>query len=317
MPNTSKHLEPRNLVAAIQYFSDDELAFAFVMRMRWDDGPVVCPRCGHDESTFIQTRRIWRCKGCKKQFSIKVGTIFEDSPIGFDKWLPAVWLIANAKNSISSHELGRALGVTQKTAWFMLHRIREGMMTPSYRRLSGTVEVDETYVGGVASNMHKWQRNIKIQGRGMVYKTPVQGARERETGEVVAEIIPPGKHYAENVEAWVEPGSTVYTDQFSGYRRLGNKFQHAYVTHGREYVRGEVHVNGIENFWTLLKRALKGTQTHANPEHLHRYVNERVFAYNNCWVEDIDRMRLATSRLMGKRLTWAELTDKSVKALRA
>jgi transposase-like protein len=201
MPSTSKviskHLDPQKLVAAIRYFSDDEQAFAFVMRQRWGDGPVICPRCGHVETTFIKTRKIWRCKNktmCGKQFSIKVGTIFEDSPVGFDKWLPAIWLIANAKYSISSHELGRALGLTQKTAWFMLHRIHEGTMTPSYRRLCGTVEGDETYVGGVAKN--KWQRKIKIQGRGMVYKTPVLGARERATGEVVAEAIPSGKHYA-------------------------------------------------------------------------------------------------------------------------
>jgi transposase-like protein len=309
--NTSKRFEPTNLVQAIQYFADDERAFAFVMRMRWDDGPVVCPRCGHNETTFVQTRRIWKCKGCKKQFSIKVGTIFEDSPIGFDRWLPAVWLITNSKNSVSSHELGRALGVTQKTAWFMLHRIRLAFETPAYKRMTGTVEVDETYVGGKAKNMHKWQRRIKIRGRGMVYKTPVQGARERETGQVRAEVIRgdnAGKSYASNVTEWVTLGSTVYTDQFSGYRRLGEKFQHDYVTHTRdEFVRGEIHVNGMENFWALLKRALKGTQTHCNPEHLHRYVQERVFSYNHCMADDIGRMKVAMRRTAGRRITYVEL----------
>ena len=280
------------------------------MRMRWDDGPVVCPRCGHDETTFIQTRRIWRCKGCKKQFSIKVGTIFEDSPIGFDKWLPAVWLITNSKNSVSSHELGRALGVTQKTAWFMLHRIRLAFETPAYKQMTGTVEVDETYVGGKAKNMHKWQRQIRIRGRGMVAKTPIQGAKNRETNQVRAEVVPnaSGRTYAQNVTDWVTVGSTVYTDQFSGYRRLGDTFQHNYVTHTNgEYVRGEIHVNGMENFWALLKRALKGTQTHTAPEHLHRYVQERVFAYNNCFLGDIDRMKLAMRRTAGRRITYAEL----------
>lgn len=309
MPNTSKAFEPTNLVQAINYFADDDRAFAFVMRMRWDDGPVVCPRCSHKETTYVQTRRIWKCKGCKKQFSIKVGTIFEDSPIGFDKWLPAVWLITNSKNSVSSHELGRALGVTQKTAWFMLHRIRLAFETPAYKKMTGTVEVDETYVGGKAKNMHMWQRQIRIRGRGMVAKTPVQGAKNRETNTVRAEVIHTGsKTYAQNVTEWVTLGSTVYTGQFSGYRRLGDRFQHDYVTHtNSEYVRGEIHVNGMENFWALLKRALKGTQTHTNPEHLHRYVQERVFAYNNCLMDDIGRMKVAMRRTAGRRITYAEL----------
>jgi transposase-like protein len=309
VPNTSKAFEPTNLVQAINYFADDDRAFAFVMRMRWDDGPVVCPRCSHKETTYVQTRRIWKCKGCKKQFSIKVGTIFEDSPIGFDKWLPAVWLITNSKNSVSSHELGRALGVTQKTAWFMLHRIRLAFETPAYKKMTGTVEVDETYVGGKAKNMHMWQRQIRIRGRGMVAKTPVQGAKNRETNTVRAEVIHTGsKTYAQNVTEWVTLGSTVYTGQFSGYRRLGDRFQHDYVTHtNSEYVRGEIHVNGMENFWALLKRALKGTQTHTNPEHLHRYVQERVFAYNNCLMDDIGRMKVAMRRTAGRRITYAEL----------
>jgi len=315
----TQHTEPQSLIEAIRYFADDEQAFAFVMRWRWPNGTVICPRCGHAETTFVKTRRIWRCKNkplCGKQFSIKVGTIFEDSPIGFDKWLPAMWLVANAKNSVSSHELGRALSVTQRTAWFMLHRIRQTMETPAYKRMTGTIEVDETYIGGKGSNMHKWQRRVRFQGgRGMVYKTPVQGARERETGEVRAEVMNTGKPYAENVRAWVDPGSTVYTDQFIGYRRLGDTFQHAYVTHtNAEYVRGEIHVNGMENFWSLLKRALKGTQTHVNPEHLHRYVQERVFAYNNCKSDDLGRMRALATRVEGRRITWAELTDKSLKA---
>jgi transposase-like protein len=309
VPNTSKAFEPTNLVQAINYFADDDRAFAFVMRMRWDDGPVVCPRCSHKETTYVQTRRIWKCKGCKKQFSIKVGTIFEDSPIGFDKGLPAVWLITNSKNSVSSHELGRALGVTQKTAWFMLHRIRLAFETPAYKKMTGTVEVDETYVGGKAKNMHMWQRQIRIRGRGMVAKTPVQGAKNRETNTVRAEVIHTGsKTYAQNVTEWVTLGSTVYTDQFSGYCRLGDRFQHDYVTHtNSEYVRGEIHVNGMENFWALLKRALKGTQTHTNPEHLHRYVQERVFAYNNCLMDDIGRMKVAMRRTAGRRITYAEL----------
>lgn len=202
--------DPKTLVESIRYFSDADRAFGFVMRLRWPDGNIICPRCGSGAVGFIATRRTWKCHGCKKQFSLKVGTIFEDSPIGWDKWLPAVWLIANAKNSVSSHELGRALGVTQKTAWFMLHRIRLAMESQTFRKLSGTVEVDETYVGGDAKNMHKRVREMKVYGHRNDAKTAVQGARERETGTVKAEVID-GRTLRSNVEAWVQPGSTVYT----------------------------------------------------------------------------------------------------------
>jgi len=299
-------------VEAIAYFSDADRAFEFVCKLRWPDGVVICPRCGNGEHSFLTTRRIWKCKGCKRQFSLKVGTIFEDSPIGWDKWLPAIWLLANAKNSVSSHELGRALGVTQKTAWFMFHRIRLAMESNTFTKLSGTVEVDETYVGGEAKNMHEWQRKMKITGRGMVYKIPVQGARSRDDGKVVATVVPEGRGYKANVTKWVEPGSAVYTDAATAYRGLSDEYIHEIVTHSNEYVRGNVHTNGIENFWALLKRALKGTQTHVDPEHLQRYVAERVFAYNYREAEDKGRMRQAMSGTAGRRLTWKELTGQIV-----
>ena len=300
--------DPESLVAAITFFSDPDRAFDFVCRLRWPDGQVACPRCGTLEPSFLTTRRIWKCKGCKQQFSLKVGTIFEDSPIGWEKWLPAVWLIANAKNSISSHELGRALSVTQRTAWFMLHRIRDAMEAGGmYDKLTGTVEVDETYIGGKAGNMHKSIRRQKIQGRGPIAKTGVQGARERESGTVKAAVLT-GPLKA-NIERWVEPGSNVYTDEAQGYRKMGDQFTHKYVTHGREYVSGIVHTNGIENFWSLLKRSLKGTQVHVDPVHLHRYVTERQFAYNNRFTNDLGRMRLSMAGAPGRRLTYKQLTD--------
>ena len=242
-----KSHEPRSLIEAITYFADADVAFGFVMKLRWPDGSITCPRCGHGHLAFYENRRIWRCHGCKKQFSIKVGTIFEDSPIGFDKWLPAIWLIANSKNSVSSHELGRALSVTQKTAWFMLHRIREAMVTETFTKMNGTVEIDETYVGGEAKNMHEYKRvALRAGGKRVVSKVPVQGARQRETGKVTAMVVPKGKSYKSNVEKWVSPGTTVYTDQASAYRGLSENYIHDYVTHGREYVRGNVHTNGIE-----------------------------------------------------------------------
>lgn len=138
--------EPTNLIEAIRYFSDADRAFDFVLKLRWQDGKVICPRCGHSETSFLTTRRIWKCKGCRKQFSLKVGTIFEDSPLGWDKWLPAIWLIANSKNSISSHELARSLGVTQKSAWFMLHRIRDAMQSGTFQKMAGITEVDDTFI---------------------------------------------------------------------------------------------------------------------------------------------------------------------------
>ncbi len=303
----NRNNEPQNLVEAIRYFADQDTAFAFVAKLRWPDGQVICPRCGNGEHSFLATRRIWKCKGCKRQFSLKVGTIFEDSPIGWDKWLPAVWLIANSKNSVSSHELSRSLGVTQKTAWFMFHRIRTAMESRTFEKLSGTVEVDETYIGGEARNMHKWVRKLRIHGPTQ-NKTAVQGARERETGVVRAEVIS-GRNLKMNVEKWVEPGSVVYTDQARAYVGLDRDYVHESVTHGREYVRDMVHTNGIENFWALLKRSIKGSQVHVNPVHLHRYVIERVFSYNFREAGELGRMQLAMAGTTGRRLTLAELTE--------
>ena len=160
--STHKDTDPKSLVEAVRYFADPDTALDFVRRAVWADGVPVCPHCGSTEHSFVTTRRIWKCKAkeCRRQFSAKVGTIFEDSPLGWDKWLPAVWLIANSKNSVSSHELARALGVTQKTSWFMLHRIRDAMETGSFRKLTGTIEADETYIGGKVTNMHKFAGGI-------------------------------------------------------------------------------------------------------------------------------------------------------------
>jgi transposase-like protein len=302
--------DPQSLLEAVRYFSDPELAFNFIRDIRWPDGQVVCPHCSATEHSFLTSRKIWKCKGCKRQFSLKVGTIWEDSPIGFEKWLPAMWLLANSKNSVSSHELARALSVTQKTAWFMFHRIRLAMEAQSFEKLSGTVEVDETYVGGDAVNMHMWKRKTQVR-HGYAHKTPVQGARERETGTVKADVISGGNLRA-NVREWVEPNATVFTDEASGYKRLTEDgFDHKTVTHGRrEYVSGIVHTNGIENFWALLKRSIKGSQTHVDREHLGRYVTERQFAYNYRDSNDLGRMKLAVKGVDGRRVTWNDLTGK-------
>ena len=309
--------EPRTLLEAIRYFSDPDRALTFAMKFRWADGKPVCPSCGCLDHSFLKTRRIWKCSACKRQYSVKVGTIFEDSPIGFDKWLPAVWLVANSKNGISSHEMARALGVTQKTAWFMSHRIRLAMQAGTFAKLSGEVEVDETFVGGLARFMHQEAR-AKLRGTGGVDKAMVVGALERTHDHVLSHVsasIATNRDSATLqplVHRTVAVGSTVYTDALNAYRGLDGLFySHQFIDHAVKYVEGRVHTNGIENFWSLLKRGLKGTYVCASPWHLHRYVDERVFTFNNREAGDLGRMHLVMESVAGRRVTWDELTGKA------
>jgi transposase-like protein len=277
--------------------------------LRWPNGPV-CPRCGCVEYSYLTTRRVWKCKGCNKQYSVKLGTIFEDSKLGLDKWLPAVWLAANSKNGIRSHELARSLGITQKSAWFVMHRIRLAMQTESFL-LSGEVEVDETFVGGKAKNMHRSVRERKgvSKGGGASDKTIVLGMRERG-GKVHAEVIPAVDRATlqKGVRGKVETGSTVYTDQNPGYNDLRDLYDHATVNHIETYVDGRVHTNGIENFWSLLKRGLHGTYVSVESFHLFRYLDERVFTYNQRDRTDYGRFETVLGAVNGRRLTYAEVT---------
>ncbi len=299
---------PTSLVEAIRYFSDIDVCTKFVANLRWPNGPV-CPRCGVMDYSYLSTRRLWKCKGCKKQYSVKLGTIFEDSPLGLDKWLPAIWLIANSKNGISSHELGRALGTTQKSAWFMLHRIRLAMQTGTFEKLSGTVEVDETFIGGKARNMSARARRRKITGTGGKDKTAVLGMVERG-GEVRAEVIPNVRRgtLQRRVRETVEPGSAVYTDALRSYSGLDADYVHAVVDHAERYVDGQVHTNYMENFWAQLKRGLHGTYISVQPFHLYRYLDERVFTFNLRELDDHGRFRKVLQAATGRRLTYAELT---------
>lgn len=257
---THKSPLPTTLIEAIRYFSDAQICHDFMTTLRWPDGVVKCPRCQAEKIGFIATRRMWQCKGCKKQFSIKVGTIFEDSPLGMDKWLPAVWLIANCKNGVSSHELARSLGVTQKSAWFMLHRIRLAMQAGSFEGdyLRGETEADETFIGGKARNMHKGKR--KVKGTGGVGKSIVMGLLERGSEEsksrVRAKVLPNRRKPAvqEHLRANVYRGSEVFTDALPSYNGIEDEYAHQVVDHAVCYVNGKVHTNGLENFWSLLKR---------------------------------------------------------------
>jgi transposase-like protein len=308
---TKKKL-PKNLIEAIRYFSDLDVATDYVAKLRWPDGPI-CPRCGSSEYSFLKTRRLWKCKGCKKQYSVKVGTIFEDSPLGLDKWLPAIWLAANSKNGISSHELGRALGITQKSAWFMLHRIRLAMRSGTFSMLSGEVEVDETFIGGKARHMHKAERKRRFKTmRGAsptVGKTPVVGMIERG-GRVHASVVEDVRKRTLQgyVRNRVTEGATVYTDALESYTGLSEDFDHRTVNHAVRYVDGNVHTNVMENFWSLLKRGLHGTYISVRPFHLYRYLDERMFTFNERELDDLARFDKVVGGTIGRRLTLASVT---------
>lgn len=305
--------QPKTLMEAIRYFADLNVAIEYVAKLRWPDGPV-CPKCGalDEKHYYIKSRRVWKCRACKKQFSVKVGTIFEDSPIGLDKWLAAIWMIANCKNGVSSYEIHRSIGVTQKTAWFMMHRIRLAMQTGTFEKLSGEVEADETYIGGKARNIHKSKREEKVTGRGASGKVAVMGLLERH-GEVRTRVVPDTKSRTLQVEVRenVEPGSEVHTDALRSYRGLDPEYVHKVVDHAERYVDGHVHTNGLENFWSLLKRGIKGTYVSVEPYHLFQYLDEQAFRFNNREAEDAGRFTATAGAIADKRLTYRELIGAS------
>jgi transposase-like protein len=311
---------PETLVEAIRYFADPDVALDFMVRMRWPDGVVRCPRCGSEAVTFIASRRLWQCRvhHDQRQFTVKVGTIFEDSPLPLDKWLAAVWMIANAKNGVSSYELHRAIGVTQKTAWFMLHRIRLAMQdTGSHGGgLSGQVEVDETFIGGKARFMHKDKRATKIKGTGGMGKVAVMGLLDRHGPDghstVALKIAPNTRRstLAPEVRARVAPGSEVMTDALRSYDGLADEYIHGVIDHAEKYVEGTVHTNGLENFWSLLKRAIKGTYVSVEPFHLFRYLDEEALRFNTRKIEDGERFSRVLGRVSGRRVTYKQLTGK-------
>jgi len=288
---------PQTLKEAIEYFADPNRCFQFAVRVRWPDGKVTCPRCGSDQHWFISRWHRWDCKGCKKQFTMKVGTIFEDSPLGMDKWMIAFWLIVNCKNGISSYELARDIGVMQRTAWFMNHRIRLALQQGSVMKMSGEVEVDETFIGGKARNMHIAQRRRRITGTGGKDKTAVVGFVERG-GKVQTAVVENRKKRTlqEEVKKRVEAGSALYTDELLSYDGLESAFAHKVINHAVAYVDGAVHTNTLENFWSLLKRGIHGTYVSVEPFHLFRYLDEQAFRYNERQKTDAERFTEAMSQ---------------------
>jgi len=307
---------PSDLRNAIVYFNDVEHCREFMVELRWPDGKVKCPRCGSEHVLWIAKERVWKCYGKHDhaKFSLKTGTIFEDSPIALEKWLPAAWLIINCKNGISSYELARDLKVTQKSAWFMLHRIRLAMQSGTFEKLSGEVEADETFIGGKARNMHVAQRKRRITGTGTKDKTAVMGILERG-GKVRTVVVPNRRRSAlqGEIRKHVEAGAALYTDALLSYNGLEGDYAHQVVDHAVQYVDGRVHTNGLENFWSLLKRSISGTCISVEPFHLFRYLDEQSFRYNERKSTDAERFVTAMKQIVGKRLTFDELTGKADK----
>ncbi len=338
---------PRTLIEAITFFSNYENCRQFMVSVRWADGVVKCPRCGSDNVLYMEKSRLYFCraKHAKAKFSLKVGTIYEDSAISLEKWLPATWLLSSCKNGISSYELARAFGVTQKSAWHMLHRIRLGMKDMSATKL-GTpgplgnasagaahaakdawehadkaVEVDEAFLGGKLANMHK-ARAAQVKADAVVTddyeqrkdnKAAVIGMFDRSTRQVRAKVVKNVRRETLQKEILknVKYGSAVYTDQAVVHDTLRQKFVHETVNHAVTYVDGQVHTNSLENFWSLLKRNLAGTYVAVEPFHLDRYLDEQCFRFNTSKSHnDYTRFRSLVAQTTGKRLTYEALTGK-------
>jgi len=286
------------------YFTNENEARKYLESIRWTNG-VVCPHCGSDEKHYPlkgkATREgVWKCKKCRKQFSVTVGTVFERSHIPLNKWLLAAFLLSSSKKGMSAHQLHRMLNVTYKTAWFMFHRLRYAMDKKQSAKIKGIVEADETYVGGKGHGK---------RGRGAENKTPVFALVERH-GNVIS--MPVQRVTGENLKSIirqnVEKSATVMTDDFLSYRGLGKNFaSHGVINHGRkEYVRGNIHTNTIEGYFSLLKRGIVGVYHHVGKQHLHRYLSEFNFRYNAREIDDAERSMLALCGIEGKRLMYRD-----------
>ncbi len=298
--------QPSTLIEAVRYFSNPDVCIEHVAAQRWPNG-VICPTCGRVDVSYLESQKRWQCKSrhAKRQFSVKIGTIFEDSPLGLDKWLPAVWMIINAKNGVSSYEIARALGVTQKTAWFMDHRIRAAMEYGTFDKLDSPVEADETYIGGKAK-----EENGRFSN-----KTAIVGVVEKKkhTGQIRAFATKQAD--ATNTLPFLkqnlEEGATLHTDESKIYSRTKRTFIHESVNHSeKEYARGAISTTTIDGFWNLFKRSYKGTYTHLSPAHLERYVKEHTYRYNTRMLTDGQRFTEWFANCHG-RLMYKALINKA------
>lgn len=307
--------EPSTLQEAILYFADLKNCYEYVVPRRWPNG-VECPQCGSKKVRFLTNQNKWQCGShhSRRTFTLKTNSIMEDSPLGLDVWLAALWMLSNCKNGISSYEISRALGISQKSSWHVLHRVRLAQQTKDGGKLSGEVEVDETFIGGKPRNMHQKDRERKIQGRrGPEGKAIVAAVLERG-GKVRAKVV--GKRKKNDLQALVrenvEPNSALYSDALKSYDGLDSEYAHEVVDHAVEYVRENVHTNTLENFWALLKRGLHGTYISVEPYHLFRYVDEQAFRYNNRKLTDSERFDAVVRGIVGKRLTWDQVRGKGL-----
>jgi transposase-like protein len=315
---------PETLQAAVEFFADEDRCVRYLAQMRWPDGVVTCPTCNEPNPRYLANQRRFECRKThpKRQFSVKVGTIFEDSPIPLKSWLLAVWQITNCKNGISSYELARALGVTQKTAWFMNHRIRLAMQGEDGGTLDGEVEVDETYIGGKARKMNTGRRKMLLDGKhkrnAWAGKVAVLGLLQRHEGKDKSRVrtMPVDNVRRHRLQPIVldniEDGSTVYTDKLATYDTLSVYYQHKVIDHAEKDVDGVVHTNGMENYWSLLKRTIRGTYVSVEPFHLFRYLDEQAFRFNERTDTDGTRFEKTLQQIAGRRLTFEQLVGHPV-----
>jgi transposase-like protein len=304
---------------AIRYYSDEQVCINTVASLRWPDGKPVCPKCGVAEGDrkhyWLATQKRWKCYSCRKQFSVKVDSVFEDSPLGLDKWMVALWMLCNCKNGVSSHEISRELGIAQQHAWHLLHRLRLALHLPEGEKLGGVVEADECFVGGRIGNMHQSKRaQMGGKTRGTKGKAVVIGMVER--GGRVRAIVSVDRSQSTIrplIAANLAKDATLISDEWGGY--VGSHQNHEVINHAIEYVNEHIHTNSIENFWSLLRRALGGTYVSVEPIHLQKYIHEEVYRFNlrsrkNEKITNADRFALALSNVGGQSLTWKELTGK-------
>ena len=303
------HRKGLSLVEVMRMFPDDATAEKWIEKTRWPNG-VACPRCG---SVNVQTGAkhpdmSYRCRDCRKFFSVRTGTAMQNSNLGCQVWVLASYLLSTGIKGTSSMKLHRDLGITQKSAWHLAHRIRESW-TKDKGLFSGPVEVDETYMGGKERNKHNSKK--ANAGRGPVGKTAVAGVKDRETNKISVTVIQgtTQENLEEFIQERVEPGSTVYTDDHSGYASLWVNFEHQSVRHSlKEFVKGQAHTNGIESFWALLKRGYYGTYHRMSEKHLQRYVSEFSGRHNARPLDTIEQMAQVVRGMDGKRLRYLDLT---------